>query len=188
MSLHYRTSPADTITESSIPPHADSFLLPSAAFDDEVGVDARSVALAVMPAWTVEPASVTAAEPTVGLGTEPVTPFMAVAVSESCANPTDGGVARKTEYTFFRNESPTIQGGALPPDEPMEKNAPTHMLEDVPWLTRKSAFEIGQDIVLLPKRIVTFTVVSHAGRRSDGPRKRGAWRTHGIGKSPRSAR
>jgi len=31
----------------------------------------------------------------------------------SCAKPTEAGLARNTEYTFFRKVSPTIQEGAL---------------------------------------------------------------------------
>jgi hypothetical protein len=40
-------------------------------------------------------------EPIVGVGTAPFTPFSAVAVDESVAKPTDGGLNLKTEYTFF---------------------------------------------------------------------------------------
>lgn len=40
-------------------------------------------------------------EPIVGDGTFPSTPFWAVAVDESVAKPTDGGLDLKTEYTFF---------------------------------------------------------------------------------------
>ena len=95
---HYKRGPAETSIKSTLTAHADSSRPLTAAFDDvEVGVDARSVALAVKAAPFVDPPSVTATEPTVGLGTEPVAPSIAVAVSESCANPTEGGVARKTE-------------------------------------------------------------------------------------------
>jgi hypothetical protein len=40
-------------------------------------------------------------EPIVGEGTTPFTSFCDVAVDERVANPTDGGLNRKTEYTFF---------------------------------------------------------------------------------------
>lgn len=33
------------------------------------------------------------------------------ATLESCANPIEGGLARKTEYTFFKKEFPTTQAG-----------------------------------------------------------------------------
>jgi len=64
-------------------------------------------------------------EPIVGVGTAPFTPFSAVAVDESVAKPTDGGLNLKTEYTFFKKVSPTIQAGALLPVV-ISKNAPTH--------------------------------------------------------------
>jgi hypothetical protein len=40
-------------------------------------------------------------EPIVGEGATPFTSFSAVAVDESVAKPTDGGLNLKTEYTFF---------------------------------------------------------------------------------------
>jgi hypothetical protein len=33
------------------------------------------------------------------------------AADDNCANPTEGGFARNTEYTFFKNVSPTIHPG-----------------------------------------------------------------------------
>lgn len=47
----------------------------------------------------------------------------------SCAKPTAAGFARKTEYTFLRNVSPTIQVGTpapLPTLVPMSKIPPAH--------------------------------------------------------------
>lgn len=40
-------------------------------------------------------------EPIVGVGAAPSAPFMAIAVDDSVANPTEAGFARYTEYTFF---------------------------------------------------------------------------------------
>lgn len=40
-------------------------------------------------------------EAMVGEGTVPSAPFMARALEERVANPTEAGSARKTEYTFF---------------------------------------------------------------------------------------
>lgn len=42
-----------------------------------------------------------ATEPIVALGAGPLASFIAVAELESWANPTDGGLNRNTEYTFF---------------------------------------------------------------------------------------
>ena len=42
-----------------------------------------------------------AAVPIVAEGTAPLTPFWAMAVSESAAKPMDAGLYRNTEYTFF---------------------------------------------------------------------------------------
>lgn len=39
--------------------------------------------------------------PRVAEGIPPVLPFIASAISDSAANPTDGGLYRKTEKTFF---------------------------------------------------------------------------------------
>lgn len=39
--------------------------------------------------------------PSVALGTTALAPFMASAVSDRAANPTEGGSYRKMEYTFF---------------------------------------------------------------------------------------
>lgn len=41
------------------------------------------------------------AEPIVAVGGGPFTPFMASAVAESVANPTEGGLYLNTENTFF---------------------------------------------------------------------------------------
>jgi hypothetical protein len=48
----------------------------------------------------------------------------------SCAKPTEAGLARKTEYTFFRKVSPTIQEGTpvpLPVMVPISKIPPAHI-------------------------------------------------------------
>lgn len=49
----------------------------------------------------------------------------------SCAKPTAGGSARKTEYTFFKKVSPTIHIAPKPPSlrAPASKIAPAHMSE-----------------------------------------------------------
>src|ERR1700722_14588791 len=49
------------------------------------------------------------------------------AKGDSCANPTAGGLNLNTEYTFFKNESPTTQYGGPTQDAGMEENAPTHI-------------------------------------------------------------
>jgi len=53
------------------------------------------------------------------------------AAVDNWANPTDGGVERNTVYTFFRNVSPTTQGGpelsaALLAPRLRSKMAPRH--------------------------------------------------------------
>jgi hypothetical protein len=48
----------------------------------------------------------------------------------SCAKPTEAGLARNTEYTFFRKVSPTIQEGAPEPPPvmvPISKIPPAHI-------------------------------------------------------------
>ena len=60
-----------------------------------------------------------------------LTPFMLNAKGDSCANPTAGWLNLNTEYTFFKNESPTIQNGGPKTDSGIEKNAPTH-IESLP--------------------------------------------------------
>ena len=55
-------------------------------------LDERSV-----PVPAVEPDTVAATAPIVGLGADPSLPFIAVASEESVAKPTDAGFARKTE-------------------------------------------------------------------------------------------
>ncbi len=64
-----------------------------------------------------EPLAVTVATaaPIVALGTAPGAPSVSVAFCDSVANPTDGGSARNTEYTFFKNVSPTMNAGAEEP-------------------------------------------------------------------------
>jgi len=57
-------------------------------------------------------------------------PPLLLAPEDSCANPTDIGLWRKTEYTFFKNVSPTTQLGApVPASLPRERSnmAPTHI-------------------------------------------------------------
>jgi hypothetical protein len=102
-------------------------------------------------------AAATATEPTVGLGAGPSTPFIASARGDSRAKPTDGGLARNTEYTFLRNVSPTIHGGALPLVSNW-KNAPRQRsLDGDTRPRRKSAGEIGHDRP--PKAMLTSTAV-----------------------------
>ena len=52
--------------------------------------------------------TVAAGEPAVGEGTGRSAPFMDKAKSDSVANPTLGGSARKTEYTFFYREEDSV--------------------------------------------------------------------------------
>jgi hypothetical protein len=69
----------------------------------------------------------------VGRGVKPVTctgfwsvdPIDEFNPLASCAKPTAGGLARKTEYTFLRKVSPTIQAGVLP--IPISKIPPAHI-------------------------------------------------------------
>lgn len=71
----------------------------------------------------------------VGRGVKPVTctgfgseePVEELKPLASWAKPTAGGLARKTEYTFFRKVSPTIQLGTLP--MPISKIPPAHIWE-----------------------------------------------------------
>lgn len=49
-------------------------------------------------------------ERTVGEGTGPSAPFMAMALEERAAKPTEAGLARKTEYTFFYSQSRISSG------------------------------------------------------------------------------
>jgi hypothetical protein len=68
-----------------------------------------------------------------GRGVKPVTctgfgsedPIEELKPLASWAKPTAAGLARKTEYTFFRKVSPTIQAGALP--IPISKIPPAHI-------------------------------------------------------------
>jgi len=70
-------------------------------------------------------------EPEVGDPEDPAPTPDPPAAIDNWANPTDGGDERNTEYTFFRNVSPTIQLGVelfgtfLVP-RPRSKKAPTH--------------------------------------------------------------
>jgi hypothetical protein len=72
------------------------------------------------------------AEVLLGEGVEPVTtglgsgdPVEGLKPLASWAKPTAAGLARKTEYTFFRKVAPIIQAGAL--RIPTSKIAPTHI-------------------------------------------------------------
>lgn len=69
----------------------------------------------VVGAALVSKVDVAEIAPRVAEGIPPALPFIASAISDSAANPTDGGLYRKTEYTFFKNVSPIIQEG-VPPD------------------------------------------------------------------------
>lgn len=93
------------------------------------------------------------------------------ATLESCANPTEPGLpARKTEYTFFKKESPTTQEG-LPEPEGMllprlrSKIAPRHCeLPRETWPIFMSAALIGQ--ALPPKESVTSTEVEQGKEKN----------------------
>src|ERR1700722_186285 len=56
-----------------------------------------------------------------------LTPFMLNAKGDSCANPTAPGLNLNTEYTFFKNESPTTQYGGPTQDSGREENSTTHI-------------------------------------------------------------
>jgi len=84
----------------------------------------------------------------------------------SCAKPTAGGFAWYTEYTFFRNVSPTIQDGVpwpLPTVLPMSKIPPTHIWVVEPVLVTlprfMSAALMGQ--LVPPKEMETEMAVLH---------------------------
>jgi hypothetical protein len=65
-------------------------------------------------------------------GFEPLVPVEELKPLASCAKPMEAGLARKTEYTFFRNVSPTIQAGTLVPEPtvlPISKIPPAHIWE-----------------------------------------------------------
>ena len=114
-------------------------------------------------------------EPIVAVGGGAFTPFIWSEVSESAAKPTEGGLNRKTEYTFFcermingqiatcdssaltRKVSPTIQVGALPPVL-SSKNAPTHW-DPLSEVSRKSAGAMGQ--LGPPNEMAMLTCVLH---------------------------
>lgn len=117
--------------------------------------------LGVLPPPLVPLVAVTAAatEPKVGVGTAKLrSPSMALAVLDKLAKPTEGGVNRKTVYTFFKNVSPTIQGGVmLFVLSGSSKNAPRHWVE----VTCSSLKSEGLTVqVFPPKAIVTVTSVS----------------------------
>ena len=65
--------------------------------------------------------------PNVGVGTSAFrSPFIAVAVLDKFAKPTEAGLYLKTEYTFFKKVSPTIHDGEDDPDMSRTKKAPRH--------------------------------------------------------------
>jgi len=99
------------------------------------------------------------AVPIVAEGMVPPAPFSAIATLERAAKPTEGGLYRKTEYTFFRKASPIIQEGAPEPVF-VSKNAPMHSVE--PELTCMREKSVGLiDQVDPPKDSSTFTIVEH---------------------------
>lgn len=64
------------------------------------------------------------------IGFEPLVPLEELKPLASCAKPTAAGLARKTEYTFFRKVSPTIQAGTPTPAPtvvPRSKIPPAHI-------------------------------------------------------------
>jgi len=81
------------------------------------------------------------------------------ATLESCANPIEGGSARKTEYTFFKKVSPTTQEASPGPGEvllarPISMMAPMHCeLPREIWPRFMSVTFIGH--ALPPKESVT---------------------------------
>jgi len=115
--------------------------------------------------------------PLVGTGTEPVgfeladdppegVPVELLNPLASCAKPTAGGFAWYTEYTFFRNVSPTIQDGTpwpLPTVLPISKIPPTHNWAVVPVPVKvprfMSAALMGQ--LVPPKEMETEMAVVH---------------------------
>lgn len=78
---------------------------------------------------------------------------------ESCANPIEGGSARKTEYTFFKKVSPISQEGLPEPEgmslpRPRSKMAPRHCELPIEiWPRLMSVAFIGH--ALPPKESVT---------------------------------
>lgn len=90
----------------------------------------------------------------------------------SSANPTAAGLARKTEYTFLRKVSPTIQVGTpapLPTLVPISKIPPAHIWVVVPEteLGTEPRFISAGLIVQVepPNDMVTVTSVEQANDR-----------------------
>ena len=104
-----------------------------------------------------EPVTLALTEPIVGVGTPPASTKFCT-FEASAAKPTEGGFARKTLYTFFRNVSPIIHAGELLLAE-YSKIAPRHCPFESS-VTLKSAEEMGQ--LLPPKERATLTVVEQA--------------------------
>lgn len=130
------------------------------SIDEWESAGAAALGLLVRSLPEPEPVTVAETEPIVAEGMAALrSPFKAVATLERFAKPTDGGLKRKTEYTFLRNVSPTIQLGVeLPGDELRSKNAPRH--EDCEsCVSLKSAGDILQ--LAPPNAIDTVTSVSH---------------------------
>ena len=94
------------------------------------------------------------------VGAAPSTPFMLNAKGDSCANPTAGGWNLNTEYTFFKNVSPTTHWGSPGPNGGMGMNAPRH-IELFPFNAPalKSAGEISH--CGPPNDMLTVTFVLH---------------------------
>lgn len=63
--------------------------------------NATALEVRVVGAALVSKVDVAEIAPRVAEGIPPALPFIASAISDSAANPTDGGLYRKTEYTFF---------------------------------------------------------------------------------------
>jgi len=105
----------------------------------------------------LEPVTLTLTDPIVGVGT----PFLVMELctpGASAAKPTEGGFARKTEYTFLRKVSPMIHPGPLL-DPVYTKIDPTHWPLEI-CVNLKSTGEIDHDWP--PKENATSTVVEHA--------------------------
>lgn len=105
----------------------------------------------------LDPVTLTLTDPIVGVGT----PFSVTELctsAASAAKPTEGGFARKTEYTFLRKVSPIIHPGPLL-DPLNTKMDPTHCPLEV-CESLKSAGEMDHDWP--PKENATLTLVEHA--------------------------
>lgn len=112
-----------------------------------------------LPEGRGTPVPVTVAEPIVPEGVPDEPP----ALLDSCAKPTDAGLARKTLYTFFKNVSPTTQLGLpfpLDTEDPRSstKIPPMHMLFSITPRFMSSGLMGHAEP---PNAMDTLTVVEH---------------------------